>query len=671
MSDTDSDATIEPDPSDWDSPLFCNPSPTKPTFPKRQSTNHQLSDSEDEEPKSVMKQPATIRRQNTQDFLSGRTSPKLLKKVNKHVMAYSPISTSQKDKNSSEFKKTSDQNNSARGGKSGASKSVPETRVKDCPSLKRKHSSSDSSSRGLVQSACQSIPPCQYGSNCYRKNPAHFKEFSHPSPADDDGAASGSKTRQGPVSPPMKRQKTGTMALTSKEPVAVFDHAQPMSFFLTKVNGISSEYNGAFTMSLKDILSESMGNLQESCQFNYMFEIPWLMQQYPASFKQKPLLCVHGFQGGQKAGLEADARKFTNIKFCQARLEMPYGTHHTKMMFLLYDNGLRVVIHTANLIERDWHQKTQGIWISPVFPKLKSGPSLTQGDSPTHFKRDLLQYVTAYKAYQLKDWQDHIARHDLSTANVFIVGSVPGRHMADKKHCFGHMKLRKLLHDHGPLKEQASKWPVIGQFSSIGSLGASKENWLSVEFLQSLATVKGTSSIPLASVPLKLIFPSVDNVRTSLEGYPAGGSIPYSINVAKKQPWLQTYFHQWRSEGRGRNRAMPHIKTYCRPSPDWGEAAWFLVTSSNLSKAAWGALEKKGSQLMIRSFEIGVLFVPQFLNGKSVFKCSSKLRDAEQKSFVLPYDLPPRAYTKEDEPWIWDIAHKELPDSNGNMWCPS
>lgn len=56
------------------------------------------------------------------------------------------------------------------------------------------------------------------------------------------------------------------------------------------------------------------------------------------------------------------------------------------------------------------------IWISPVFPKLKSGPSPTQGDSPTHFKRDLLQYVAAYKAYQLKDWQDHISKHDLSSA---------------------------------------------------------------------------------------------------------------------------------------------------------------------------------------------------------------------------------------------------------------
>ena len=29
-------------------------------------------------------------------------------------------------------------------------------------------------------------------------------------------------------------------------------------------------------------------------------------------------------------------------------------------MLLLYDDGLRVVIHTANLVEGDWAQKTQG-----------------------------------------------------------------------------------------------------------------------------------------------------------------------------------------------------------------------------------------------------------------------------------------------------------------------
>lgn len=43
-----------------------------------------------------------------------------------------------------------------------------------------------------------------------------------------------------------------------------------------------------------------------------------------------------------------------------------------KMMFLLYDAGLRVVIHTANLIERDWHQKTQG-WEHGIYlPKQRT-----------------------------------------------------------------------------------------------------------------------------------------------------------------------------------------------------------------------------------------------------------------------------------------------------------
>ena len=45
---------------------------------------------------------------------------------------------------------------------------------------------------------------------------------------------------------------------------------------------------------------------------------------------------------------------------------------------------------------------------------------------------------------------------------------------------------------------------------------------------------------------------------------------------------------------------------------------WILPFSSNLSKAAWGALEKKGSQLMIRSYEIGVLFLPMYMVRREV-----------------------------------------------------
>ena len=44
-----------------------------------------------------------------------------------------------------------------------------------------------------------------------------------------------------------------------------------------------------------------------------------------------------------------------------------------------------------------------------------------------------------------------------------------------------------------------------------------------------------------------------------------------------------------------------------------GLCVFVVITmdSANLSKAAWGCLEKNASQLMIRSYELGVLFLPQ------------------------------------------------------------
>lgn len=41
------------------------------------------------------------------------------------------------------------------------------------------------------------------------------------------------------------------------------------------------------------------------------------------------------------------------------------------------------------------------------------------------------------------------------------------------------------------------------------------------------------------------------------------------------------------------------------------EAPWWLVTSHNLSKAAWGELQKGGQALYMRSYELGVLCLPE------------------------------------------------------------
>ncbi|XP_041468540.1 LOW QUALITY PROTEIN: tyrosyl-DNA phosphodiesterase 1-like [Lytechinus variegatus] len=499
---------------------------------------------------------------------------------------------------------------------------------------------------------------CHYGSKCYRKNPSHLEEYTH-------------QGKKSPGKPSPKRQKSEGKKYPLSCPEAIKE-SSPYGFLLTKVEGIASTYNNQYAVHIKDILDPCMGKLVESAQFNYMFDIPWLMKQYPREFRDKPLLIVHGEQREGKIALHEAAHPFPNIKLCQARLDIMYGTHHSKMMFLLYANGMRVVIHTANIIEMDWHQKTQGVWISPLFPKLPSAKqTASDGESPTFFKRDLLAYLTAYRAPSLQPWKDHITQHDLSGAKVFLIASVPGRHIGESKDKWGHLKVRKILRQYGPDKHLVQAWPVIGQFSSIGSLGADKTKWLCAEFLQSMSSVKGQSGTFTSNADtrhMKLIYPCSDNVRTSLEGYPAGGSLPYSIQTAKKQPYLHQFFFQWKASRMGRSRASPHIKSYSRLSPDNKEIAWFMVTSANLSKAAWGVFEKNGSQLMIRSYEIGVMMIPCSFD--KTWKTFPLVDGHGQKEFSLPWDVPLTPYSKSDRPWIWDIPYTDKPDSHGNAWVP-
>lgn len=78
---------------------------------------------------------------------------------------------------------------------------------------------------------------------------------------------------------------------------------------------------------------------------------------------------------------------------------------------------------------------------------------------------------------------------------------------------------------------------------------------------------------------------------------------------------------------------MPHIKSYAAIKPD-GTTLWLLITSANLSKAAWGRKNHDGASSVILSYELGVL-----------------MHSSDHDHLKLPYDWPLTKYGNSDTPF--------------------
>lgn len=95
---------------------------------------------------------------------------------------------------------------------------------------------------------------------------------------------------------------------------------------------------------------------------------------------------------------------------------------------------------------------------------------------------------------------------------------------------------------------------------------------------------------------------------------------------------------------------MPHIKSYCRVSPCLTKLAYYLLTSANISKAAWGANIQKDSSVYVRSYEVGVMFMPSLFSEDFFVINEDSLVDGK-KVFPFIYDLPLTPYKSDDYPW--------------------
>ncbi|KXH47194.1 tyrosyl-DNA phosphodiesterase [Colletotrichum simmondsii] len=481
-----------------------------------------------------------------------------------------------------------------------------------------------------------------------------------------------------PISPPMKRKQP---SMRIKSP-----------FQLTTIRDLPEAANRD-CVGLADILGDPM--IAECWEFNFLHDIHFLMSHFDEDTKNLVKVhVIHGFwkrEDPNRIALQEEAEAYPNVELHGAFMPEMFGTHHTKMMVLIrHDDSAQVIIHTANMIAKDWTNMTNAVWRSPILPLLPEKVVDENDSADRHpfgtgerFKYDLLSYLKAYNTRRpiLIDLVEKLRRYDFSSMRATLIASVPGRHPIHdtSQTTWGWPALKRALRN-VPVQEGRSEIAV--QISSIATLGAT-DSWLQRCLFDSLAE-SNNKSLTTPRPTFKVVFPTADEIRQSLDGYASGASIHTKIQSqqqAKQLAYLRPIFCHWANDSpngkvvkeAGRQRAAPHIKTYIR----YGEKSidWALVTSANISKQAWGEAASASQEVRIASWEVGVLLWPSLIADKATmvgtFETDLPPNDAGDGEPVvglrIPYNLPLQAYGKDEIPWVATMAYDE-PDRLGRAW---
>ncbi|KAF1980175.1 phospholipase D/nuclease [Bimuria novae-zelandiae CBS 107.79] len=459
---------------------------------------------------------------------------------------------------------------------------------------------------------------------------------------------------------------------------------------LTKIRDLGSEQN-VDTVELRDLLGDPM--IKECWNFNFLFDLDFVMKHFDPDVRHMvKVKIVHGFwksEDANRINLMEVAERYPNIQLISACMPDPFGTHHSKMLILLrHDDTAQLIIHTANMIERDWGNMTQGVWRSPLLPLLQPASSNASAEgsafpigSGERFKKDLFSYLNAY-GKRISNLTEVLLNYDFSAIRAAFLGSVPSRQKPGAANpslqtSFGWLGLKEILSSIPSRPSPSGASPnLIVQVSSIATLGADTK-WLknfqsvlsktasppqpSTPFTKASSLPKGGSGN--ADLPLSLIFPTAPEIRASLDGYASGSSIHTKLSSPAQQKqlaYLRPLLCHWTSHHLDfasssavpdsalmekeavvkreahRGPAAPHIKTYIRfADAERSVIDWAMLTSANLSKQAWGDVLSAKEKVWVQSYEVGVVVWPGLFLGRSREGPGEKL-EGEGECVMVP-----------------------------------
>eukprot|EP00535_Pseudo-nitzschia_heimii_P003839 CAMPEP_0197175128 /NCGR_PEP_ID=MMETSP1423-20130617/1428_1 /TAXON_ID=476441 /ORGANISM="Pseudo-nitzschia heimii, Strain UNC1101" /LENGTH=707 /DNA_ID=CAMNT_0042624203 /DNA_START=88 /DNA_END=2211 /DNA_ORIENTATION=+ len=521
----------------------------------------------------------------------------------------------------------------------------------------------------------------------------------------------------------------------------------------------------------KDTLVENRVGIDWIFLTTYILDVDFLLNELPELVHVPIVVLLYHYKDESPSGREAawiqraaaanhrlvflvrDPRAAAGTVTNPRGPTMGYGCHHTKMTLVRYSSGrLRVHIHTSNMRREDVHDKCQGAFLQDFWPKTEDqlASFVTSG-----FEESLATYLESYDFRTPMVWIDHdpsagddaetlvshLQTYDFSTAVAVLIPSVPGYHKiharrdSNNDKIYGYLKVQRAIRDHCGAKTHNAQpnrhrgngpGSIVCQFSSMGALSKPYLTKLADAWNVDAVTApsiagtsaprgkrprtepRGASTIPSFSL-LRIVWPTIEEIVTSVEGRNGGASVPGRTKNLHRD-FIGPLLHTWRSnsgstndglgDGRcddlhfGKGRHVPHIKSYyqiCNNDDDGDDESdrgignaenmrWFVLSSHNLSKAAWGEIQYRRDVqtevLVVQHWELGVFLAPSTLgvdamgplstpgifrkgpttNGTGRIK-SPKCVDTDDSSgtraiIPLPYKFQPDRYRDTDQPWV-------------------
>jgi tyrosyl-DNA phosphodiesterase-1 len=405
-----------------------------------------------------------------------------------------------------------------------------------------------------------------------------------------------------------------------------------------------SDMNDSQRVSFEEIVQ--VGGLQKCLLSSYVVDEEWLLPRFDNI--TNVILVTHDGERGMKTRISKDG----NLTMVwPAFPKFPsYGVMHSKIMLLWYDQHLRIVISTGNLVPYDYDKVQNMVFIQdllrvkvsttedskmkdPVIedPKMKG---LMMGDK---FKTDLMGMLQSMGVGSDLVSDEELLQFDFERVKAKLVFSIPGMANCDRASGLG-MLARQVPRTDVGLECQGSSLGVMGSTwlkdfaCCAGGVLPVKED---KKRLLDEESMKNGGRLMREGFMIKIVFPTMKHVVNSPYGPGAFGTIFCQERYWSNTSYPHDAFYQCESICKG-SRPL-HTKTIIAIKDE--KPMWYYIGSANFTPSAWGKFVKEKRALMVANYELGVVVMAEDL----------------PDGFPSAYKRPPSPYDKDDLPWMQDL----------------